>query len=79
MPYVRCQNCGLPAYSAAAWSGTDHCGSCDAPLPRPDRDPARAGSGIGAPRAALPSRRDSRERRWSDSVLGEALRELGRH
>jgi hypothetical protein len=76
MPYVRCPNCGLPAYSAAAWSGTDHCGACDAPLPRTARDPDATGA--GAPRAPLPSRGDAVERRWSDSVLGEALRELGR-
>jgi hypothetical protein len=72
MPYVRCLNCGLSAYSAAAWSGTDSCDFCDAPLPRP------GGAAAGSPRAPLPSRRDARERRWSASVLGEAVRELGR-
>jgi hypothetical protein len=63
-------------YSAAVRSGTDRCWFCDTPLPHPVRDAGRTGA--GAPRAALPRRRDARERRWAEGVLGRVLRELTR-
>ena len=42
MPYVRCPRCGLHTFSAARWSGVEHCGRCDAELPRPARAEANA-------------------------------------
>jgi len=35
MPYVRCPSCGLHSFSAARWSGVEHCGRCHHELPRP--------------------------------------------
>jgi hypothetical protein len=37
MPYVCCPTCGLHTFTAAYWSSVDHCGRCDAELPRPAR------------------------------------------
>ena len=33
MPYVHCADCGLAAYTAAGYSGRDHCPRCGAELP----------------------------------------------
>jgi hypothetical protein len=33
MAYVECPDCGLSAYTAAAWSSVDRCVRCDAALP----------------------------------------------
>ena len=41
MPYVRCADCGLAAYTAAGYTGRDHCPRCGEELP----DAVGAGSG----------------------------------
>jgi DNA-directed RNA polymerase subunit RPC12/RpoP len=35
MAYIKCERCGLTAFSTAYWSSTEHCGRCGAQLPRP--------------------------------------------
>ena len=50
MPYVRSADCGLAAYTAAGYSGRDHCPRCGGELPE------AVGAGAGSRRAAPPSR-----------------------